>query len=108
MKDYLELTKPRITWLILMSTAIGYYFGLPKAGNWWAFATRVPWWGLLHTIFGTGLIASGTAGLNQWSGGDAGRRLRRPSARPIPAGRISPARALTFGVALSAAGFADL
>jgi heme O synthase-like polyprenyltransferase len=34
MKDYIELTKPRITWLILMSTGIGYFFGLPKAGSW--------------------------------------------------------------------------
>ena len=29
MRDYIELTKPRITWLILMSTGIGYFFGLP-------------------------------------------------------------------------------
>jgi len=108
MKDYLELTKPRITWLILMSTAIGYYFGLPKAGNWWAFATRVPWLGLLHTILGTGLIASGTAALNQWSEREADLHMRRTSNRPIPAGRIAPGRALAFGVGLSVAGFADL
>src|SRR5271163_4138713 len=101
MKDYLELTKPRITWLILMSTAIGYYFGLPKAGNLWAFATHVPWWGLLQTILGTGLIASGTAALNQWYERDADLRMRRTADRPIPAGRIAPARALTFGIALS-------
>jgi len=44
MKDYIELTKPRITWLILMSTGIGYFFGLPKAGSWWAFASGIPWW----------------------------------------------------------------
>ena len=108
MKDYIELTKPRITWLILMSTGIGYFFGLPKAGNWWAFATGVPWWGLLHTILGTGLIASGTAALNQWYERDADCRMRRTADRPIPAGRISPGRGLAFGVALSLAGFADL
>ncbi|MFN7995258.1 MAG: heme o synthase [Bryobacteraceae bacterium] len=108
MKDYIELTKPRITWLILMSTGIGYFFGLPKADNWWAFVTGLPWWGLLHTILGTGLIASGTAALNQWYERDADCRMRRTSARPIPAGRISPRNALAFGVALSAAGFADL
>jgi protoheme IX farnesyltransferase len=108
MKDYLELTKPRITWLILMSTGIGFYFGLPRAGGWWAFVSGIPWWGLLHTILGTGLIASGTAALNQWYERDADRRMRRTSARPIPAGRVSPGRGLAFGVVLSLAGFADL
>jgi len=108
MKDYIELTKPRITWLILMSTGIGYFFGLPKAGGWWAFASAIPWLGLLHTILGTGLIASGTAALNQWSERKADSRMRRTSDRPIPAGRITPPRALAFGVALSFAGFLDL
>ena len=108
MKDYIELTKPRITWLILMSTGIGYYFGLPKAGGWWAFAAGIPWLGLLHTILGTGLIASGTAALNQWYERDADRHMRRTSDRPIPSGRVTPRRALLFAVALSLAGFADL
>jgi len=108
MKDYIELTKPRITWLILMSTGIGYYFGLPKAGSWWAFAASIPWLGLLHTILGTGLIASGTAALNQWYERDADCRMRRTAERPIPSGRITPPRALAFGAALSLAGFADL
>jgi len=108
MKDYIELTKPRITWLILMSTGMGYFFGLPKAGGWWAFLTAIPWWSLLHSIAGTGLIASGTAALNQWYEREADCRMRRTAARPIPAGRIPADRALAFGVALSVAGFADL
>ena len=108
MKDYIELTKPRITWLILMSTGIGYYFGLPRAGGWWAFAAGIPLLGLLHTILGTGLIASGTAALNQWYERDADLRMRRTSDRPIPSGRVTPRRALIFAVALSLAGFADL
>jgi heme o synthase len=108
MKDYIELTKPRITWLILMSTGIGYFFGLPKAGQWWAFVLAIPWTGLLNTILGTGLIASGTAALNQWFEREADRRMRRTAGRPIPAGRISPPRALAFGISLSAAGFVDL
>ena len=108
MKDYIELTKPRITWLILMSTGIGYFFGLPKAGSWWAFVSAIPWLALLHTILGTGLIASGTAALNQWYERDADCRMRRTADRPIPSGRIAAPRALAFGVALSLAGFADL
>ncbi|MBV8819076.1 MAG: hypothetical protein JO022_12015, partial [Acidobacteriaceae bacterium] len=55
MKEYIERTKPRITWLILMSTAVGYFFGIKAGWNWVA---------ILHTIIGTGLIASGTAALN--------------------------------------------
>src|SRR5512138_3343545 len=69
-RHYIELTKPRITWLILMSTGIGYFFGaLGKAG--WSF------WPLFHTIVGTGLIASGTAALNQWYERDADARMNR-------------------------------
>ena len=42
MRDYIELTKPRITWLILMSTGIGYFYGLPAAANWWEFLKSIP------------------------------------------------------------------
>jgi protoheme IX farnesyltransferase len=99
MKDYLALTKPRITWLILMSTAVGWFFGLRGE---WSFLL------LLHTLLGTGLLASGTAALNQWYERAEDARMRRTQNRPIPAGRISPNRALWFGLALSAAGFAEL
>ncbi|MEO7651764.1 MAG: UbiA family prenyltransferase, partial [Bryobacteraceae bacterium] len=99
MKDYIALTKPRITWLILMSTAVGYFFG--HRGGWSALS-------ILHTILGTGLIASGTAALNQWYERDADRKMRRTADRPIPAGRLSPERALIFGIALSVAGFVEL
>ncbi len=99
MKDYLELTKPRITWLILMSTAVGYYFG--HHGSW----SLLP---ILHTIFGTGLIASGTAALNQWYEREADRHMRRTQARPLPSGRLQPGQALLFGIALAIAGALDL
>ncbi len=95
---YVELTKPNITWLILMSTAVGYFFG---ARSW-------EWWTVLHTVLGTGWIASGTAALNQWSEREADARMRRTESRPIPSGRLSPTRALVFGTALSTAGFAEL
>lgn len=100
MRDYIELTKPRITWLILMSTAIGYYFGL-GSGGW-------NWLVLFHALLGTGLMASGTATLNEWYERDADALMRRTKGRPIPSGRVSPRGALLFGIALSAAGFADL
>jgi len=107
MRDYIELTKPRITWLILMSTGVGYFFGLPAA-NWRGFFLSLNLIALLHTILGTGLIASGTAALNQWSEREADRKMRRTAGRPLPSGRISEKRALAFGAALSALGFLEL
>jgi heme o synthase len=108
MRDYIELTKPRITWLILMSTGIGYFFGLSRAANWWEFLKSIPLVSLLHTIVGTALIASGTAALNQWYEREADRKMRRTADRPLPAGKISAGRALAFGAALSVAGFLEL
>jgi heme o synthase len=108
MRDYIELTKPRITWLILMSTGIGYFFGLPRASSWWEFLKHIPFVSLLHTIIGTALIASGTAALNQWWEREADRKMRRTSDRPLPSGRLSANGALAFGSALSVAGFAEL
>jgi protoheme IX farnesyltransferase len=103
MRDYIELTKPRITWLILMSTGIGYFFGLPSHA--WR---TINWLLLLHTILGTGLIASGTAALNQWYERAADRKMHRTAGRPLPSGRLTAGRALTFGIALSVAGFVEL
>jgi protoheme IX farnesyltransferase len=108
MREYIELTKPRITWLILMSTGIGYFFGLPAAANWLEFLKSIPLLSLLHTVLGTGLIASGTAALNQWYEREADRHMRRTAARPLPSGKLSAPRAMTFGIALSVAGFTEL
>ena len=108
MRAYIELTKPRITWLILMSTGIGYFFGLPGGVTWLEFLRNVPYFALFHTILGTGLIASGTAALNQWYEREADRHMRRTAHRPLPEGRLSSGRALAFGVALSVAGFLEL
>ncbi len=99
MKDYIALTKPRVTWLILATTGIGYFFGAKTGWNWWT---------LFHTILGTGLIASGTAALNQWYERDADAKMKRTRLRPLPAGRMTPASALLFALALSLAGFVEL
>ena len=96
--DYLELTKPRITVFILMSTAIGFLCLGHFAGA----------WTLFHALLGTGLMASGTAALNQWYERDADAKMNRTKARPIPSGRVSATRAFWFGVALSVSGFFDL
>lgn len=98
MNDYIALTKPRVTWLILMSTGVGYFFGAAH----WRLLT------LLHTIIGTGLIASGTAALNQWYEREADAKMKRTRNRPLPAGRLGPGRALVFAIVISLAGFAEL
>ncbi len=108
MREYIELTKPRITWLILMSTGIGYFYGLPAASNWLTFLKSIPLLSLLHTVLGTGLLASGTAALNQWYEREADRHMRRTADRPLPSGKMKAWHALAFGAALSAAGFLDL
>jgi protoheme IX farnesyltransferase len=98
-KIYLELTKPRITWLIVMSTAIGYFFG--HSGPWLI-------WQMVNTLFGTALMASGTAALNQWYERDADRHMRRTQMRPLPSGRLQPNQVLWFGIGLAILGSLEL
>jgi protoheme IX farnesyltransferase len=99
MRNYIELTKPRITILILICAAVGFAFG--TAGP-----TRIAT--LVHTLLGTALMASGTAALNQWYEAAGDSKMRRTRMRPIPARRIPRERALCFGLFLSVAGFVDL
>ncbi len=103
MKNYIALTKPRITWLILMSTGVGYFFGLKRDWNGWL---ELPL--LLHTLVGTALIASGTAALNQWYEREADGLMRRTASRPLPSGKMTANRALWFGIVLAVAGFTEL
>jgi protoheme IX farnesyltransferase len=98
-RDLIELTKPRITVLILICAAVGYFFGLSSSFHLVA---------LLHVLLGTALMASGTAALNQWYESDCDAKMRRTRNRPIAAGRVRPGLGFAFGVLLSAAGFADL
>ena len=99
MRDWLELTKPRITLLILICTAVGYWFGCGASFQWTILA---------HALLGTALLASGTSALNQWYEVDSDAKMRRTRGRPLPAGRIKRRHGLAFGLLLSAAGFTDL
>jgi len=98
-RDYLELTKPRITLLILICTAVGYWFGCGISFQWTI---------LVHALLGTALLASGTSALNQWYEVDSDAKMRRTCRRPLPAGRVKRTHGLVFGLLLSALGFADL
>jgi protoheme IX farnesyltransferase len=102
--NYLELTKPRITGFILMSTAIGFICGAHYAGV----SILSLWVPMIHALIGTGLIASGTAALNQWYERVADAKMNRTKQRPIPSGRITSTHALWFATLLSIAGFAEL
>lgn len=97
--DYLELTKPRIAVMALFTVAIGY---LLAAGGDVRAAV------LLHTLVGAGLVAAGGSALNQWLERRIDARMHRTMKRPLPAGRLSAAEALVFGVGLSVVGLAYL
>ena len=98
-RDYLELTKPRITILIVICTAAGYGFG---CGNSFQLLT------LAHALIGTALLASGTAALNQWYEVDSDAKMRRTRNRPMAAGRIKRDHGFVFGTLVSVVGFAEL
>jgi len=95
LKDYYILTKPEVNLLILITTSAGYYL-----------ASRGPLrvGGLLHTLVGTLLVASGTATLNQWMERVWDGQMRRTASRPLPSGRLSGREAFWFGMLLSIAG----
>ncbi len=99
--NFIELTKPRITCFILMSTAIGFLCATRLGQSW-------TWLQFVHTLLGTALIASGTAALNQWYERDADAKMNRTGKRPIPSGRVTANQAFAFGVFLSMAGFVEL
>ncbi|RPJ60706.1 MAG: protoheme IX farnesyltransferase [Acidobacteria bacterium] len=92
---YLELTKPRVNLLVVLTAAAGFYMG---SGG------RVELLLLLHTLFGTALVAGGSAALNQYMERDLDGRMRRTWGRPLPSGRLTPAEALVFGVGLVSVG----
>ena len=100
--DYWALTKPEINFLIAVATFTGFYLASPTQ-----FQT-FPYMLLLHTLLGTLLVASGTGTLNQYVERRLDARMRRTARRPLAAGRIRPASALWFGIALSTAGAAYL
>ena len=97
MRAYLELCKPRITFLVLVTTAIGWWLGGGREGL-----------ELLWTLSGTVLAACAAASLNQWAEREADARMRRTASRPLPQGRVRPAQAFLFGCFCALAGLSIL
>ncbi len=94
--SYVVLTKPDVTFLVVITTVAGFYLG-----------SRGPldWLLLLQTLCGTTLVGAGTAALNQYVERDMDAVMRRTALRPLPAGQLQPREVLVFGVGAIVIGF---
>ncbi|SPE54311.1 Protoheme IX farnesyltransferase [Verrucomicrobia bacterium] len=96
---YAELFKARLTFLVLLTTLVGFYMG---------FRGPVDYLLMLHTILGTALVASGASALNQLLERQYDARMRRTQDRPLPSGRLQPQTVLLIGCAMAVAGLGYL
>jgi protoheme IX farnesyltransferase len=92
---FLALTKPDVSFLVVMTTAAGYALGTQGPLDWARMA---------HTVFGTTLIAAGTSALNHYVERDTDALMRRTASRPLPSGQLQAREALGFGAGLLVAG----
>jgi protoheme IX farnesyltransferase len=98
LRDYAELTKVRITTLIVLTAWCGYFFGAHRLGvSTWSL-------GLFHALLGVALVSSGTAALNEVLESNVDARMRRTALRPLPSGRMTKAHAAAVGLALTLGG----
>jgi len=93
-RQYLELTKPRLSMLSVTTAMFGYLAAVPY----------FEWSRTLLVVLGTGLCAGGVAALNQWMESDLDALMKRTQDRPIPRGLIAPGSAFVLGWALCIAG----
>jgi protoheme IX farnesyltransferase len=89
---YVELTKPRITFLLVLTMWAGFVIGSPLSVNYRLF---------LHTTLATILLASGVAALNQFIERELDALMQRTAARPLPTGKLRLWQAFAFGFALT-------
>ncbi len=97
--DYLELTKPRIAVLVLVTVAVAAFvadWGPPGA------------WLLANTLLGTALVAASASALNQWLERHTDARMARTADRPLPAGRLTTLQVVWFGGVTMALGMIEL
>jgi protoheme IX farnesyltransferase len=92
LRSYLELTKPRITLLILLTAVAGFWMGSKSP---------LDLVGLLHTAVGIGLLSAGIATLNQYLERKLDGLMMRTASRPLPSQRLTPAKALWFGATMA-------
>src|SRR5438128_6121460 len=96
--DFITLTKPRLNFLVLITTLAGMYLAAPEG---------VPLAILVHALVGTALVAGGAAALNQVWEHETDSLMRRTRLRPIPGGRLRVSDAAWFGMLLSATGLVE-
>ena len=94
-RDYLELTKPRLSALVLVTTGAGFWLALRSPDQ-----LPLVW----PALIGTALVAGGANALNQWMERVPDALMHRTQHRPLPSGRLSPDAALRFGMGISLAG----
>lgn len=86
---FVELTKPRIAFMLILSAAAGFYMGTVGAFNFVLF---------VNAMIGIGLLAFGVATMNQWLERRIDVHMERTAGRPLPTGRVTPNEALVFGI----------
>jgi heme o synthase len=92
---FADLVKARLTGLVLLTTFVGFYLGERGAVNFLQ---------MFHALFGTALVASGAAALNQLLEREFDAKMRRTASRPLPSGRLQSATVTIFGGVCSVAG----
>jgi protoheme IX farnesyltransferase len=92
---YLSLTKPDVSFLVVLTTVAGYSLGTLGPLDWLRMA---------HTVFGTTLVAAGTSALNHYFERDTDARMRRTAGRPLPSGQLQPREAFLFGIGMLVGG----
>lgn len=95
-RDYLTLTKPEITFLVVISALAGFLLGAPAGG--------VDGLVLLVTLVGVGLTSAGACVMNHYQERHLDAGMRRTANRPLPSGRLEAVQAKRFGVLLVCAG----
>jgi protoheme IX farnesyltransferase len=93
--DYLQLTRPRLSAMALLTVAAGAVLAAGGAPDWHVVA---------HALIGSALVAAGASAVNQWLEREVDARMRRTQDRPLPAGRLRPGEVLAFGIASAAGG----
>src|SRR4051812_38169611 len=94
---YSDLFKARLTILVILTTLVGFYVG---------FRGTMDYALMFHAVFGTALVASGAAALNQLLERELDKKMRRTENRPLPSGRLTPETVLIVGAICSVAGLA--
>ena len=94
-----DLFKARLTFLVLLTTLVGFYVGVRGTPDYWL---------MFHALFGTALVACGAAALNQFWEREHDARMPRTADRPLPSGRMRPETVLVLGGVCSMAGLVYL